>query len=61
MLGVLVIVTLAIVISDQRGLLIAVGAVYLITSVAAYFSLRRSLEREVGHRERQEAEGPDPP
>lgn len=55
--GLLVIVVLAIVISDQRGLLLAIGAVYLITSVAAYFSLRRSLAREFARLERQRAEG----
>jgi uncharacterized membrane protein YqjE len=59
--GVVVIVVLAIVISDQRGLLLLVGAVYVLTSLGAYFSLRRSLNREVARRERQEIEGEPPP
>jgi uncharacterized membrane protein YqjE len=56
--GALVIVVLAIAISDQRGLLLAVGAVYVITSLTACFVVRRSLERELARRERQELEGP---
>lgn len=58
LVGLLVIVVLAVAISDQRGLLLGVGAVYLITSLAAYFTLCRSLAREVARRERQEVEGP---
>jgi hypothetical protein len=54
--GALVIVGLAIAIADQRGLFLAVGAVYVITSLAAYFALRRSLAREFARRERQEVE-----
>lgn len=55
-LGVVVIVVLAIAISDQRGLLLLVGAVYLLTSLAAYFTLRRSLARELARQERQRVE-----
>jgi hypothetical protein len=54
--GVVVIVILAIVISDQRGLLLAVGAVYLITSLTAYFTLRRSLAREFARQRQRESE-----
>lgn len=60
LVGVVVIVALAIAISDQRGLLLAVGAVYLVTSLAAYFTLRRSLRREVARRERERAEAGEP-
>jgi hypothetical protein len=45
LVGVVVIVVLAIAISDQRGLLLAVGAVYLITSLSMYFTIRRNLRR----------------
>ncbi|HEY1854522.1 MAG TPA: hypothetical protein VGG40_08040 [Solirubrobacterales bacterium] len=54
--GVIVIVILAIVISDQRGLLLIIGAVYLVTSLAAYFTVRRSLERELARRRQREGE-----
>lgn len=54
--GVVIIVVLAIAISDQRGLLLLIGAVYLLTSLAAYFTLRRSLSRELARQERQRAE-----
>ena len=57
LVGLLVIVVLSIAISDQRGLLLGVGGIYLITSLAAYFTLRRSLQRELARRERQEVEG----
>lgn len=57
LIGVVVIVVLAIVISDQRGLLLLIAAVYLVTSLAAQFTIRRSLNREVARRERQEIEG----
>jgi uncharacterized membrane protein YqjE len=56
--GLVVIVVLAIAISDQRGQMLGVGAIYLLTSLAAYFTLRRSLERELARREREEVEGP---
>jgi uncharacterized membrane protein YqjE len=55
-IGVAVIVVVAIVVSDQRGLLLLVGAVYLLTSLAACFTLRRSLARELARQERQRAE-----
>jgi uncharacterized membrane protein YqjE len=55
-IGVVVIVIVAIIVSDQRGLLLAVGAVYLVTSLAAYFTLRRSLERELARQDRQRSE-----
>jgi drug/metabolite transporter superfamily protein YnfA len=55
--GVVVIVILAIVISDQRGLLLAVGGIYLITSLAAYFTVRRNLEREFARQRRRDSEG----
>ena len=57
-LGVVVLVVLAIAASDQRGLLLAVAGAYLLASLAAYFTLRRSLERELARRERQEVEEP---
>jgi hypothetical protein len=56
--GALVIVVLALAIPDQRGLLLAVGAVYVVTSLTAYFTLRRSLARELARRERQGVEEP---
>jgi uncharacterized membrane protein YqjE len=56
--GLVIIVVLAIAISDQRGLLLAVAAAYLLSSLAAYFTLRRSLARELARRERQQAEEP---
>jgi uncharacterized membrane protein YqjE len=56
--GLVVIVVLAIAIADQRALMLGVGGIYLVTSLAAYFTLRRSLEREIARRERQEVEEP---
>jgi len=56
LIGVVVIVVLAVVISDQRGLLLAIGAVYLITSLAAYFTVRRGLARELARQERRQVE-----
>ena len=55
-IGVVVFVVLAIVISDQRGLLLVIAAVYLVTSLAAQFTLRRSLNREVARQERRRVE-----
>lgn len=50
-IGLVVIAILAIVLSDIRGVLILVGFVYLVTSAAAYWYLRRTfsarLERGV--------------
>lgn len=54
--GVVVIVVLALVISDQRGLLLLVAGVYLVASLAAQFTLRRSLNREVARQERRRLE-----
>ncbi len=41
--GLVIIAILAVVLSDIRGVLILVGIVYLLTSLAAYWYLRRSL------------------
>ena len=54
--GVVVLVVLALVISDQRGLLLVIAGVYLVTSLAAQFTLRRTLNREVARQERQRVE-----
>jgi uncharacterized membrane protein YqjE len=56
--GVVILVVLALAISDQRPLLLAVAAAYLLSSLAAYFTLRRSLARELAREERQEVEEP---
>jgi len=56
LIGVVVIIVLAIVIPDQRGLFLLIGAVYLITSLAAQFTLRRTLNREVARSERRRVE-----
>jgi hypothetical protein len=56
LIGVVVIVVLAVAISDQRGLLLLVGAVYAVTSLAAYFTLRRNLERQFGRQRQRESE-----
>jgi hypothetical protein len=40
--GVVIIAILAVVLSDIRGVMILVGIVYLVTSVAAYWYLRRT-------------------
>jgi uncharacterized membrane protein YqjE len=55
-IGVVVLVVLAIVIPDQRGLLLAIAAVYLVTSLAAQFTVRRTLNREVARQERRRVE-----
>ncbi len=41
--GVVIIAILAALLSDERGVLILVGIVYLVTSVTAYWYLRRTL------------------
>jgi ABC-type bacteriocin/lantibiotic exporter with double-glycine peptidase domain len=41
--GVVIIAILAVVLSGARGVLILVGLVYLVTSVTAYWYLRRTL------------------
>jgi hypothetical protein len=51
--GVGVIIVAAVIVSEQRGLLLAVAAVYLLTSLAAYFTLRRSLARDIARRQRE--------
>ncbi len=56
LIGVVVIVVLAIIVSEQRGLLLLIGAVYLVTSLAAQFTVRRSLRREVARTERRRVE-----
>jgi uncharacterized membrane protein YqjE len=53
LIGVVMIVVAAIVVADHRGLLLAIGAVYLVTSLAAYFTLRRSIERELARQSGQ--------
>ena len=50
--GVVVIGVLAAILADERGVLILVGCVYLITSVVAYLVLRRNL---MGRLKRYEA------
>lgn len=55
-IGVVVLVVLAIVISDQRGLLLLIAAVFLVTSIAAQLSLRRTLNRELARQERRQVE-----
>ncbi|HTR74827.1 MAG TPA: hypothetical protein VMH33_06150 [Solirubrobacterales bacterium] len=47
--GVVVIAVLAILLSDVRGVLILVGFVYLVTSLAAYWYLRRNLMARLRH------------
>lgn len=56
LIGLVVLVVLALVIPDQRGLFLLIAGVYLVTSVAAQLTLRRSLNREVARRERQQVE-----
>jgi hypothetical protein len=46
-IGVVVIAILAIVLSDVRGVMILVGLVYLVTSVTAYWYLRRTLDARI--------------
>ena len=41
-IGLVVIVILAVILSDVRGVLILVGIVYLLTSLGAYWYLRRN-------------------
>jgi hypothetical protein len=41
-LGIVVIVALALLVSSIRGVLVLVGIVYLVTSLAAYWYLRRN-------------------
>jgi ABC-type bacteriocin/lantibiotic exporter with double-glycine peptidase domain len=46
-IGVVVIAILAIVLSGIRGVMILVGLVYLVTSVTAYWYLRRTLDARI--------------
>jgi hypothetical protein len=46
-IGVLVIAVLAVVLKDQRGVMILVGIVYLVTSAVAQIFLRRSFEQRL--------------
>ena len=55
-IGVVVLVVLAIVVPDQRGLFLLIAAVYLITSLVAQLSLRRTINREVARTERRRVE-----
>jgi hypothetical protein len=54
--GVVLVVIAAIVVSEHRGLLLAIGAIYLLTSVGAYIGLRRSLDRAFAEQARQNHE-----
>ncbi len=54
--GVILIVVVALIVSEHRGLLLAIGAIYLLTSLGAYFGLRRSLDRALAAQERQQEE-----
>jgi ABC-type bacteriocin/lantibiotic exporter with double-glycine peptidase domain len=46
-IGLVIIAILAVLLSDIRGVLILVGFVYLVTSVAAYWYLRRKFAARV--------------
>jgi hypothetical protein len=47
LIGVVVIAILAAVLSDIRGVMVLVGIVYLVTSAAAYWYLRRTLNARI--------------
>jgi hypothetical protein len=47
-IGLVIIAILAVILSDIRGVLILVGFVYLLTSVAAYWYLRRKFAAQLG-------------
>jgi hypothetical protein len=53
--GLVVIAVLAVILSDQRGLMILVGFVYLLTSLTAYWFLRRNFNERL-KRPRPEAD-----
>ncbi len=53
LIGVVLIVVAALVVSEHRTLLLGIGAIYLLTSVGAYIGLRRSLDRALAVQERQ--------
>ena len=46
-IGVVIIAILAVLLSDVRGVMILVGLVYLVTSVTAYWYLRRTLDARI--------------
>jgi hypothetical protein len=48
--GLIVIAVLAVAVSSIRGVMILVGFVYLVTSVAAYWFLRRKFEATLARR-----------
>jgi hypothetical protein len=45
--GLVIIAILAVILADQRGVMILVGIVYLVTSVTAYWFLRRSFNERL--------------
>jgi hypothetical protein len=51
--GVVIIAILAVLLSDVRGVLILVGFVYLVTSAAAYWYLRRTFMARLAKRDAQ--------
>jgi hypothetical protein len=53
-LGLVLIVVVALVVSEHRTLLLGIGAIYLLTSVGAYIGLRRSLDRALAAQQRRE-------
>jgi uncharacterized membrane protein len=53
LIGVVLIVVVAVVVSEHRGLLLAIGGIYLLASVGAYIGLRRSLDRALAAQERE--------
>ena len=46
-IGVVIIAILAVVLSGVRGVMILVGLVYLVTSITAYWYLRRTLDARI--------------
>lgn len=51
--GVALVVVAALIVSEHRGLLLGIGAIYLLTSIGAYLGLRRSLDRAFAVQERE--------
>lgn len=51
--GLVIIAILAVVLADERGVLILVGIVYLFTSIAAYWYLRRNFMARLARRTAQ--------
>lgn len=56
LVGIVVIVIAAVVVAEHRGLLLAVAGVYLLASLAAYFTLRRTIRRELARQQRRQLE-----